>query len=562
MDMERRLMRREFPLISVKLACAVAVLSTVANGPTADARVKLEPRISVRQTFSDNVSLDDRNKDSGFITTIAPGFALTIDGPRIQGSLNYDLNYRVGISAPVFDKFRHSAAGRINAEVLREFLFLESGIVATLLSQDPRGAISTNLDNNNPNINNIFTGFAGPYVRQRLGDVASFQGGYRFSTTLVDRNQNNAFLGSGDILDATRQLGANSQTHNLYATLSSGPAFQRFRWNASVNYEAENIRDNVQERYRSRTANLGLEYPINRYLSLLGSAGYEKTTSTILETNVTPARDPLTGQDIPGTVRSLTIGPNRIENFATDGLVWDAGFRFSPTRRTDITVRGGRRFGDTTFNVTGLKKIGKKSEVSFSYGDSLDSLGRLLTRQLGDITTSTALTGRFRTGLFPLSSIDPLTGLFSNGRLAVNSGTFRNRSASLSYTFDAQPWTANGSIYVQRRQLLRITQLPNQPPLEAGVLARNDSSFGGTLNIVKGFKAGHLLSLTGLAERNTFALNEARRDTFWSTQLAYKYRLTKKIDINASALHNQRRSTFSNANITENAVSIGLSATF
>jgi hypothetical protein len=555
-------MRRKFSLVSARILSAALVLSTVAQSPIADARIKIDPKISVRQSFSDNLSLNDNAKDSGFITTISPGLAVTFESPRVQGSFTYELDYRLGIGTPVFDKFRHNAIGRVNAEVLREFLYIETGVVATLLTQDPRGSLSTNPDNNNRNINNVFSGFVGPYIRQRLGDFAQFQGGYRFSTTLLEDQQNTSFLGSGDILNSTRQLGADSDSHDFYATLNSGDAFQRFRWNVQAGYQLENIKDNVQERYRSRNINIGAEYPINRYLSLLGSAGYEKTQSTVLESIVTEARDPLTNALIPGTVASLQIGPNRVQNYGTDGLVWDAGFRFSPTPRTDLTVRGGRRFGDTTFNVSGLKKIGKKSEIAVSYGDSLDSLGRLLTRELGNLTTSTALGGQFRTGVFPLSFNDPVTGLFSNGRLAINSATFRNRTANVSYRFISSPWSAGGSVYLQRRQLLRISQLPNQPPLEPGVLGRNDSSLGANLNISRIFKAGHTLDLNILAERNTFALVEARKDSFWSTQLGYKYKLSDRVVASALATRNQRRSNQAFSSSTENAISIGLTATF
>ncbi len=555
-------MRRNFPRISMRIVSVTMVMATAAQAPIADARIKIDPKISVRQSFSDNLSLNDRQKDSGFITTITPGLAVTFESPRIQGSLTYELDYRLGIGTSVLDKFRHNAIGRVNAELLREFLYLETGVVATLLSQDPRGSLSTNPDNNNRNINNVFSGFVGPYVRQRFSDFAEFQGGYRFSTTLLEDQQNASFLGSGDILNSTRQLGADSDNHDFYATLNSGDAFQRFRWNVQAGYQLENINDNVKERFRSRNLNLGAEYPINRHLSLLGSVGYEKTQSTVLESIVTEARDPLTNILIPGTVASLQIGPNRVQNFGSDGVVWDAGFRFSPTPRTDITVRGGRRFGDTTFNVSGLKKIGKKSEISVSYGDTLDSLGRLLTRELGNVTTSTALGGQFRTGVFPLSFNDPVTGLFSNGRLAINSATFRNRTANVSYRFISSPWSANGTIYLQRRQLLRISQLPNQPPLEPGVLGRNDSALGGSLGISRLFKAGHTLDLNILAERNTFALVEARKDSFWSTQLGYKYKLSDRVVATASATRNQRRSNQAVSNSTENAISIGLTATF
>jgi hypothetical protein len=544
----------------VLLTCIAGVATSVVVSATGFARVTIDPKIAVRQTFSDNIGLTTGGKNAGMVTTISPGISVGFDGRHLQGSIDYALDYRIGEFAKITDKVRHNLSARINSELIDDWFYVEGGALATVLSQDQRGARSGNLDNNNPNTNNVFSAYVQPVLRHRLNDFARLETGYKFSLTNL-QNRNFDPLGSGDPLNSARQLGADSRSHEAFATLSSGDYFQRFRWSVDAAYTAENI-DELNEKYRSKRVVLDGEVPFNRYVSLVGSAGYENLTDTtdqlLLDANgraqCVPGSNPCQLQIVPG-VRSFVVDQK--------GLIWDAGLRLTPSHRSELTVRGGRRYGDNVFNVNGFHQISPKTRLSVSYGETLDSLGRLVTQQLGSLTTSYAAGERLRPIYSPFTYRDPVTGLELNGSLAINSATFASRTGRISLDIDRLPWRGNVSIYRQDRRLLRLTPAPGQSPLDLASLGgKRDVSYGLGFGLQRSFSKHQQLLLDLIAEKNTFVLSQGRKDKFISGSLGYNWNLGKQLQATSRLTHSRRTSNIVGGNLSETAATIGLQATF
>jgi uncharacterized protein (PEP-CTERM system associated) len=245
------------------------------------------------------------------------------------------------------------------------------------------------------------------------------------------------------------------------------------------------------------------------------------------------------------------------------GVIWDAGLRLTPSRRSELVVRGGRRYGDNVFNVDGFHQLSSKSKISVSYGESLDSLGRLVTQQLGGLTSSYAAGERLRPIYSPFTYRDPVTGLELGGSLAINSATFASRTGRISLDLDRLPWRGNVSIYRQDRRLLRLTPAPGQPPLSlASIQGKRDVSYGLGFGLQRSFSKKQQLLFDLIAEKNTFVLSQGRKDTFISGSVGYNYNLGKKLQATTRAIHTRRNSNLVGGDLNETAVTIGLQAIF
>ncbi len=535
------------------LACLIGVGNLALAPCTAQARTFIEPRIGIKQTFSDNVTFVANGKDYGMVTTISPGIRIGLDGARVQGSLEYALDLRLGEFAKVTDKVRHNLVARFNSELINDFFYVEGGAVATAISQDLRGARSISGENNNPNVNNIFSAFVAPVFRNRVGDFAKLESGYKFSLTNV-QDRNRAALGTGDVLNAARQLGSDSRRHELFANLSSGDFFQTIRWDLDGSYEAENIKD-LNERYRSKRVVLNGEIPLTRYFSLVGSGGYEDISDTNDKLNL--GDQSRSAECIERTVGRCTV-------IDQSGFTWDAGVRLSPSRRTDLVVRGGRRYGDNVFNVSGFHQLSEKSRITVSYGETLDSLGRLVTQQLGGLTTTFAADERLNTVFVPrYLYLDPATGLVLEGSLSVNSSTFSSRVARVGFEINRKPWLGNINVYREDRRLLRLTLNPGQTAVDFNAIRnRRDVTYGTALSLQRSYRGEHVLQFDLIAEKNSYVLSRQRKDTFIAGSIGYNYILGRRLEATSRLFHSRRNSNFDGADLSETGATIGIIAKF
>jgi hypothetical protein len=81
-------------------------------------------------------------------------------------------------------------------------------------------------------------------------------------------------------------------------------------------------------------------------VSLVGGIGYEDVSVSERDAVRDIDGNPVVGAD--GRLVTDSASP-RLLSFDTDGLIWDAGVLWRPSRRTSLEARVGRRFGSTTY---------------------------------------------------------------------------------------------------------------------------------------------------------------------------------------------------------------------
>ncbi|MFG6466410.1 TIGR03016 family PEP-CTERM system-associated outer membrane protein [Roseateles sp. BYS87W] len=86
----------------------------------------LRPRLSVSQSWTDNLRLDDQNKDAALVTTVSPGLSYVKNSGSIRGSLDYALNGIAYVKTSVPSRFQNALSANLQAEVVPQTLVVDA----------------------------------------------------------------------------------------------------------------------------------------------------------------------------------------------------------------------------------------------------------------------------------------------------------------------------------------------------------------------------------------------------------------------------------------------------
>lgn len=274
---------------------AVFLLATIApTGFAAAETLRIVPSVSVTETYSDNLDLAPRGvAKSGWITDLAPGIRLDLNGARAKGFLDFRYNDVSYNGESQFDNSRKQLNSRFTLEAVERFLFLEARADTTQENRSPFGTAAT-ADQSTLNRNRVETNtiqFA-PILRGRIADAASYVLRYNVADVRIDDS-----------------LFPDTRTGEFSARFQSEKA-------ARINWIVEGrdiaIRNDVIGTLRDTWSRATLAYEPVPHLQFSASGGYE--------------RSDFTGS---GT-----------QNRATGGL----GLAWNPSARTQFSAVGERRY--------------------------------------------------------------------------------------------------------------------------------------------------------------------------------------------------------------------------
>ena len=130
-------MRRARTWTHVVFICIPFVISIVCFESVAVAQTKatFTPRISVSETYDDNIDLDPEDEESDWITVLSPGFLLELDSQKTQLDLDYEFGLSYYLQDSSRDTIRHQ--GRLSwDQQLAQYLSLNVTNTFTR-SEDP-----------------------------------------------------------------------------------------------------------------------------------------------------------------------------------------------------------------------------------------------------------------------------------------------------------------------------------------------------------------------------------------------------------------------------------------
>lgn len=86
----------------------------------------MQPRVSLMQTWTDNLRLDDQNKDAALITTLSPGIRLSSNTARLRGSLDYSLHGIAYLKSDQASHVQNALTASLESELIDRMLFVDA----------------------------------------------------------------------------------------------------------------------------------------------------------------------------------------------------------------------------------------------------------------------------------------------------------------------------------------------------------------------------------------------------------------------------------------------------
>ena len=255
---------------SVPLAGLLIIMSPsvpaqeIASGSGQARAVSIVPRVSLTETFTDNVRLAETGRESEQITEISPGIRITMQGARVKGYFDYALSgfFYAQNSSPSRTQNALSTVGSFEAVDNWAFVDFSGSISQQAVSAF--GAPSFDHSAVNANRAEVSSYRISPYVRGRLGDIASYEARYSRSVTGSDATA------ASDVTSA-----------DAIVKITGDKAFGNLGWSADFSRQRIDYRPGRPT--EADRFNLGLSYAISPQLSMFVNAGRESNNYTSLD---------------------------------------------------------------------------------------------------------------------------------------------------------------------------------------------------------------------------------------------------------------------------------------
>ncbi|MCI0733294.1 MAG: TIGR03016 family PEP-CTERM system-associated outer membrane protein [Methylococcaceae bacterium] len=225
-------------------------------GPAYAGKWFATPRVTVRETFSDNINLSPSgSRQSAFVTDISPGFNLRRFGGRTQVNLDYQMQNVINAGGTGGTRINHQLQAHAASVIEPNRLSISANSSISQQNVVNTGIISTGNLNNLANRANVYTFSVNPIWTPHFDGYANGFAilGYDFvGTSSTQVSDSNTFRGS---------LG-----------LTSGYRFNRIRWRLGYNdsYSQRGAGGNL----RLRDYSGEIRYNFNRKYSTFVQAGY------------------------------------------------------------------------------------------------------------------------------------------------------------------------------------------------------------------------------------------------------------------------------------------------
>ncbi|MCG5524367.1 TIGR03016 family PEP-CTERM system-associated outer membrane protein [Ectothiorhodospira haloalkaliphila] len=300
------------------------------------------PRVSVSQTYTDNVNLasSSDDKESESVSQLNTGFSLSRDGGRTDLSLGYNLQSLAYWGDDSRNTVNHTFSGNSNTELLRETFFVDASASYRERLVDGRDGFAddTLTDGNRTG---VATYRISPYWRQQFGRFAGGEVRYTWDKT--------------DYQDATIE-GSGSESNRVQASLNSGPQFTTVGWGVTYSWDQVDFEDGSQTTFESIEGLVRLN--LTPQFSVFAAGGQERND---FEQDATRS-DP-------------------------DDSFWRAGFTWLPTPRTSLDAFYGERFFGDTYGLT-LNHRFRHAALSIAYSETVTAQSRVeLVDPEADIVT-------------------------------------------------------------------------------------------------------------------------------------------------------------------------------
>ena len=418
-------------------ACAWPAIASAQDRPQGDdggarrhraGAAEITPYIEADQVLSAELQ---PGSDVVTYTAIAAGVDATITGRNSAASASLRYERRFGEGKNTQDSDTVSGVARASIAVVPHAVTLEAGGLAERTHVDGTGAASLGaVFGNELNSSQIYAGYIGPSIHTMSGPV-ELEGHYRFGYTRVESPDAVTAPSAAQPTDIFDE----STIHAAYLRAGVKPnTIAPIGVGVGGGWTEENV-SNLDQRIRDRYVRGDVTVPVEPTLALVGGVGYEDVEVSSRDARRDAAGNPVI--DSHGRYVTDEAGPRRIA-YQTEGLIWDAGVMWRPSRRTSLEAYIGRRYGSLTGWGTLTYAPDTRTNISVAVYDNLSSFGGTVIDTLSGLPSQfdafrDPITGEIG-GCVAQTGGQPASGSCIAGALAsVRSAVFRSQGVAASY---------------------------------------------------------------------------------------------------------------------------------
>lgn len=422
-------------------------------------RAEVSPYLEAKQVFL--ADLDDGG-DVLTYSTLAVGVIAGITERNAEAQVNVRYERLIGYSSRVRDRDNLSGLARGNARLGRN-VSVEAGAYASRARTDNRAATPGTFLGNQDNVSHVYSVYTGPTFAAQLDDVSvasSLRAGY----TKVD-NGRAPVLPTGQ---AAVPAFDDSVSYSAQASVAMQPGRLPVGWAVSAGWNREDA-SQLDQRVDEKYLRADVTVPVSPTLALVGGVGYENVE--VSERDV--LRD-ASGAPIRTADGRFVVDPAspRLNAYDSDGLIWDAGVLWRPSRRTSLEARYGHRYGSDTYYGSFSYAPSERMGINVSVYDTISGFGGSLNRTLAGLPTQfnatrNPLSGDLGNCAFGTTG----SACFGNALGSLRPVAFRSRGVSASMVTSAGGWDTGIAAGYNRQKYLS-SALGALPKLE-GLVDQN-----------------------------------------------------------------------------------------
>ncbi|MXO59526.1 preprotein translocase subunit YajC [Altererythrobacter salegens] len=410
--------------------------------------IEVAPYIEAAEVLSAQL---DPYSDTVTYTTLAAGVDVSATGrySSASASLRYERHFANDSSTRDSDAV--SGIARASVALGSPNITMEAGGLASQSWVNGDGtAFGNSLPGDDSSTSRIYSVYAGPSIQSREGAI-EVEGHYRFGYTKVETPDALVVGASGpQVVD----LADESTTHSAQARVGFAPGRVLPVVGVGVGggWNEQNT-SNLDQRVRDRHLRADMTVPVSPTMALVGGVGYEDVEISSRDA----VRDPVTNDPV--------IGPNgryvtdksapRVIAYESDGLIWDAGVMWRPSRRTSLEAFVGKRYDSTTYYGSFAYAPNGRESFNVSVYDGIQTFGGLITDRLAGLPSQfQAIRSPFSGDVGTCVNSTEGGNCIGDAFGSLNSVVYRNRGVSLSYGINMGRTQAGLGIGYDRRKYI------------------------------------------------------------------------------------------------------------
>ena len=415
-----------------------------AVAPSVEARernAEIVPYIEVQQILV--ADLKD-GSDVLTYTSVAAGIDSSIQTRNAEAQVNLRYERRFYYQDNIGDDDIVTGLARGGIQIVPNVLSLEAGGLATRSRIDLRGEAPSNTVGNIDNVTQVYSVYAGPNLSTHVGEL-DVNANYRVGYTKVE-SEGTGILPTGqvpiDIFD-------DSVSHSASASVGMQPGDLPFGWSVGAGWQREDA-SQLDQRFEEKNIRADVTVPVSANLALVGGVGYEDIEISERDAVRDANGDPVFDSD--GRLVTDETSP-RLLSYDQDGVFWDAGVLWRPSRRTSLEARVGQRYGSETYFGSFSYQPNQNTGLNISVYDTVSGFGNLLNDNLANLGTSFSSTRNPLSGELNGCAFGQTSSLCFNDVLqSAASSSFRARGVNGQLTYNSRGWeTGFGVGYARHR---------------------------------------------------------------------------------------------------------------